>query len=137
MERLLIVRLAEKVSDNQDLSLKPALDRILYLAALHLLDKHLVYFYQGGYFSSSEQPAVLVRETILSLCKEMKRDAVGLVDAMAPPDYVINSALGESNGLVYKNLYNSMVQNSGAFERIEFLEDYLVKTKFASLKSKI
>jgi acyl-CoA oxidase len=100
------------------------------------LDKHLVYFYQGGYFTT-DKPVSLIKDTIIELCKEMKNDAIGLVDAMAPPDYVINSALGESNGLVYKNLYNSMIQSNGAFERIDFLDEFLHKTKFASLKSKI
>ena len=36
-----------------------------------------------------------------------------IVDAIASPDYVLNSNLGESNGLVYQNLYNSMVKSNG------------------------
>jgi acyl-CoA oxidase len=136
MERQIIERLIKKLSENQDSTLRQALDRILYLSSLYFLDKHLVYFYQGGYFQS-DKPVTLIKDTIIELSKEMKNDAIGLVDAMAPPDYVINSALGESNGLVYKNLYSSMIQSSGAFERIEFLDEFLDKTKFASLKSKI
>lgn len=112
------------------------MDRILYLAALHFLDKHLVLFYQGGYFTN-EKAATLIRETILELCKEMKNDSIALIDAIAPPDYVLNSILGDSTGNVYQNLYNSMVQSSGAFERIGCLNEYLDKTKFASLKSKL
>ncbi len=116
--------------------MKPALDRILYLAALHFLDKHMVIFFQGGYFNS-EKSATLIKETILALCKEMKNDAIALIDAIAPPDYVLNSILGDSTGNVYKNLYNSMIQSSGAFERIGCIDDYLDKTKFGSLRSKL
>ncbi len=112
------------------------MDRLLYLSALHFLDKHLVLFYQGGYFC--DQLVVdLVRSTILELCAELKDDSIALVDAIAPPDYVLNSILGESNGLVYQNLYNSMVQSNGAFDKIGDLNAFMVKTEFASLKSKL
>ena len=61
----------------------------------------------------------------------------GTDDAIAPPDYVLNSVLGESNGLVYQNLYNSMVQSNGAFDKIGDLNAFMIKTEFASLKSKL
>jgi len=112
------------------------LDRILFLASLHYLDKHIVTFYQGGYFVG-DQPIKLIRETILELCGSMKSDAIALIDAIAPPDYVLNSALGDSTGLVYKNLYSSMIQSDSAFRRIEYLDEYMKKTKFGCLKSQL
>ena len=105
------------MNENKDESLHKVLNRILYLSSLYMLDKHVGIFYQGSYFTS-EKPVFLIRETILDLCKELTDEALGLVDAMAPPDYVLNSILGESNGLVYKNLYNSMIQSQGAFDKI-------------------
>ena len=66
------------MAENQDLTLKPALDRILFLASYYFLDKHLIYFYQGGYFTN-EKPVTLIRSAIIELSKEMKSDAVGLV----------------------------------------------------------
>jgi acyl-CoA oxidase len=106
------------------------------LAALNFLEKHMVIFYQGNYFKG-ETPANLIKETILDLCKEMKDESIGLIDAIAAPDYVLNSVLGDSNGNVYKNLYNAMIQSSGAFERIGCIDEYLEKTKFGSLRSKL
>ena len=79
----------------------------------------------------------LIRETTLELCGEMKNDAIALVDAMAPPDYVLNSALGDSTGNAYKKLYNSMIQSEGSMQRIHYLDDYLRESKFANLKSKL
>jgi len=78
----------------------------------------------------------LIRETILELCGEMKDDAIALVDAMAPPDYVLNSILGESTGLVYKNLYNSMIQSNGSFERLSNFFEYSQKSSLMQ-KSKL
>jgi acyl-CoA oxidase len=79
----------------------------------------------------------LIRETTLELCAEMKNDAIALVDAMAPPDYVLNSILGESTGLVYKNLYNSMIQSNGSFERLANFYDYSQKNSLFVQKSKL
>jgi acyl-CoA oxidase len=102
----------------------------------------MIYLFQGGFFHQlhqlqSQSPSILIRDTILDLCKEMKNDAVALIDAIAPPDYVLDSALGESTGLVYQNIYKSMIQSNGSFERINFIDDFMKKTKFGSLRSKL
>jgi acyl-CoA oxidase len=136
-KRLIIERLIERLRENTDATLKPILNKILHLASLHFLEKHAAIFYQGGYFveSTAFKPLSLIRETLLDLCKEMKDDAVAMVDALAPPDFVLNSPLGDSNGNVYLNLYNSMAQTTGAFERMDFLNDFMQKTTFASKSS--
>ena len=67
----------------------------------------------------------------------MKNDAIALVDAVAPPDFVLNSPLGVSNGDVYKALYNTMTQSPGAFDRLSWFEDFTTKNSFGHLKSKI
>ncbi|RNA13430.1 peroxisomal acyl-coenzyme A oxidase 3, partial [Brachionus plicatilis] len=118
MERQLIERFIRKINENKDESLQKILDNILYLSAYYLLDKHVGIFYQGSYFSS-EKPVFMIREAILELCTQMKNEAVAMVDAIAPPDYVLNSVLGNSDGLVYENLYNAMIQSNGAFEPIK------------------
>ena len=135
-KRQLIERFAKKLSENTDSSLTPALDRIFFLASLHFLEKHMVVFYEGGFFHG-DQPIALIRESILELCSKMKIDSIALIDAIAPPDYVLNSALGDSTGLVYKNLYSSMIQCDSAFRRITYLDEFMRKTKFASLKSNL
>ena len=35
-------------------------------------------------------------DTFLAACDELKDDAVGLVDCLAPPDFVLNSTLGQA-----------------------------------------
>jgi acyl-CoA oxidase len=96
----------------------------------------MVLFYQGGYFIG-DKPIVLIRETILELCNKMKDDSIALVDSMAPPDFVLNSILGDSSGNVYQNIYNSMLQSNGSFDRIGCINEYMNKTKFGSLKPKL
>jgi hypothetical protein len=127
------------LSENTDASLNKALQTIFYLAALHFLDKYLVVFFQGGYFNNNDNGDVtsLIRDTIIYLCGEMKYDCVSLVDSLAPPDHVINSALGDATGNVYKKLFNNMTQSAGSLQRIHYLDDYLDKSIYSSLKSKL
>ena len=135
-KRTIINRYISIISENENKSLQPVLNKILYLAALHILDKHLLLFYQGGHFSS-DKPILLIRETLLKLCAEMKDEAIGLVDAIAPPDYVLNSVLGNSTGDVYNALYNKMVQSPNTFDRLTWYEDFMVKKPFGHLRARL
>ena len=53
----------------------------------------------GGFFSGSS-PARRVRSEILRLCGALKPEAVALVDIIAPPDFILNSPIGHSDGQV-------------------------------------
>jgi hypothetical protein len=56
-------------------------------------------FYTGGYAMDSNL-ADLVKEGILQMCSQLKREAVAVADSLAPPDFVLNSVIGKSNGKV-------------------------------------
>lgn len=88
-------------------SLQAPLNSVGCLYGLSCLDKHLVYFYQGGYASGPEM-SQNVKDSILALCKILKSDSLAIIDGMAPPDYVVNSVLGRSDGKVsYCFIFNS------------------------------
>lgn len=70
----------------------------------------------GGFVSGSSA-AEIIRDGVLSLCSSLKPEAVSLVDALAPPDFVLNSALGQSDGQIYKNIQASIFQAPGALAR--------------------
>ncbi len=89
----MIFRYIDRILENTNAELQPVLNRILFLSALHCIEKHAAIFYQGGYFNGPN-PLSLIHQTILQLCSEIKNDAIALVDAIAPPDYVLNSPLG-------------------------------------------
>lgn len=55
--------------------------------------------YQGDYLRGPEC-AHLIQDSVLKLCNDLKVDAVSLVDAVAPPDFILNSILGASDGKV-------------------------------------
>lgn len=82
-----------------DTSLHTVLHQLARFYGLWCIEKHLVYFYEGGY-ATGPNFAKYVKESILTLCSDIKPNAVAAVDALAPTDYVLNSVLGKSDGQV-------------------------------------
>lgn len=87
-------------------SLKVVLEKMMLLYSLSCLEKHLATFYQGGYCAGPKMTD-LIRESILNLCSELKPEAIAIADALAPPDFVLNSILGMSDGRVSFIYFNS------------------------------
>lgn len=97
-------KMCDFIETVQEASIKNMLIKVLSLYGTWSLEKHLTILYQGG-FATGSQPATLIRQGILDLCEQIKPDAVALVDAIAPHDYLMMSPLGKSDGEVSEYLY--------------------------------
>jgi acyl-CoA oxidase len=104
------------------------LTKLLLLYGLWSLEKHLAILYQSGCISGPKT-ASLIHEGILELCTSLKGEAVALADAIAPPDFILNSAIGNSDGFVYKHLQNVMSQTPSGFERASWWKDVVNRFK--------
>lgn len=69
---------------------------------------------------TGSEPAELIKHGVLDLLKALKDDAISIVDAIAPIDFILNSPLGMSDGEVYKHLQSVLWQTAGTFERPEW-----------------
>lgn len=122
-QRFILVKFFEKATSPE---IGPELQNILLkLCSLYgawSLEQHLTILYQGGYASGSE-PAQFIKDGILKLCAQIKPEAVSLVDALAPPDFILNSALGKSDGNIYKNIQSAVFQGPGVFQRPTWWQD--------------
>lgn len=98
----------EKLKDASTPEINHVLTQLISLYGLWSLEKHLSTLYKGGYVSG-DKAAILIQETILKLCNDIKDDAVSLVDAIAVPDCILNSVLGNSDGLVLKKCFVEIV----------------------------
>ena len=58
---------------------------------------------QGGYMAPDQVSQA--RLFLYSLLREVRKEAVPLVDAFDVPDQILNSALGRYDGDVYRHLY--------------------------------
>ncbi|GAB6023199.1 acyl-Coenzyme A oxidase [Chamberlinius hualienensis] len=122
-EYVVLLRFSEMISNpSLPAEISAVLQRLYSLHGLCCLEKHLVTLYEGGYISGPNVTK-LIHQTILNLCHDLKDDAVSLVDVFAPPDYVLNSPLGASDGHVYEHLYTAMVHRPGAFQLPEWWQE--------------
>lgn len=69
-------------------------------------------FYAGGFCVGSEFSDT-VRSELLKVFGETKNVAVSIADAISPPDFILNSVLGKSDGRVrfvfFLNLFLSFL----------------------------
>ncbi|XP_051503389.1 peroxisomal acyl-coenzyme A oxidase 3-like [Myxocyprinus asiaticus] len=96
--------------------LRSVLQRLCALYGLWTLTNHMAILYQGGYCSGRE-PVDFIQTAILTLCGQLKDDAVALVDVVAPPDFILNSPIGKADGELYKNLWSAVMQGKNVLER--------------------
>ena len=104
--------------------LKPVLNKMCLLFGLWSLEKHLSNLFEAKYFHGDFSAATAVRENILDLCGQLKDDAVSLVDVFAPPDFILNSCLGASDGRVYEHIFDALTHNEGAFDRPSWIKEF-------------
>lgn len=92
-------KMMELIASAQDVPVKQVLLKVLSLYGTWALEKHMAILYQGGY-ATGQSPANLIKQGILILCEQLKPEAVALVDAIAPHDFLMQSPLGKSDGQV-------------------------------------
>ncbi|XP_029382077.1 peroxisomal acyl-coenzyme A oxidase 3 isoform X3 [Echeneis naucrates] len=91
-------RFYEQTTDQDTpAGLRPVLRKLCALFGLWSLSSHLSTLYQGNYLNGRE-PTELVQLSIISLCSQLKDDAVSLVDVFAPTDFILNSPVGYADG---------------------------------------
>ncbi|XP_031350824.1 peroxisomal acyl-coenzyme A oxidase 3-like isoform X1 [Photinus pyralis] len=105
IEHYVIQKVSFYISKMPHSSVKSILDKLLSLYALWSLHNYVTFFYQGGYAAGSEFGQFL-EDAILSLCQDLASDAALLTNAIALPDFVFSSVLGQNTQDVYKLLEN-------------------------------
>ncbi len=69
-----------------------------------------LFVFVGGFITGS-LPNEIIKQEIINLCFNLKNDAVALVDVLAPPDFILNSALGMSDGKVSSHTFITEILN--------------------------
>ncbi|XP_043467952.1 peroxisomal acyl-coenzyme A oxidase 3-like [Leptopilina heterotoma] len=93
------------------------LRKLCALFSAWCLEKRMSDFYAGGFANANSKLDVLLREGIVSLNKDLLSEVVALIDVLAPPDFVVNSPLGMSDGEIYKHLEETFFKDPKNFER--------------------
>ena len=83
-----------KVIDEQhtNKAVIDVLNRLSDLYALHLIEEHRAWYMEHGYMEAGKSLAI--RKQVTRLCKELKDDAVWLVDAFGIPNPMLGAPIG-------------------------------------------
>lgn len=54
----------------------------------------------------------------MELCAILKEESVGIIDALAPPDEVLGSVFGSSDGDIYNKYLNRIYSAKNTFSRV-------------------
>lgn len=112
----------EAIEEIEDEKCRSVLRRVVRLFALSQLQPHLALLYIGGYCSGPEF-GTKVKEEQLSLEVSLSPECVSLVDALAPPDFALASALATSDGRAYEHMVEDF--RSREIDRAPFAEDLM------------
>jgi acyl-CoA oxidase len=91
-ERQVLESFLQGVADIADQTLQQPLRKLADLFALYHMEKHKGWFLENGFMSGKKSKAITKRVT--HLCTEVRRDAVGLVDAFGIPDQCLSAPIG-------------------------------------------
>ncbi|KAG0306588.1 fatty-acyl coenzyme A oxidase [Dissophora globulifera] len=92
------------------------------LMSTFVLKKHLDLLLEEGYFDGLH--AKLVKQLFLDQCKDLRKDAVALVDAWAIPDFVLKAPIGKYDGDIYPAYFAAVNAAQKSFEPSEYWLKY-------------
>ncbi|CAF4745532.1 unnamed protein product [Rotaria sp. Silwood1] len=99
-----------KLNNDMDEKCKQILEKLLIVHILKLFEEYIGILFEGNYIKNVHiNQWIQIR--LLDLCHELRNEILALVDVFAPPDHILNSVLGNSNGQVYEAI-NKMIHNN-------------------------
>lgn len=132
-ERIIFLSFYDQIKEMEG---QPEEQQVLYMLlsfyGLNILMKHMATLYEGG-FAVGELPSKLYKEAILYLLPMIKREAITLIDAIAPPDFILNSPLGMSDGEMYKHMETRIMSAPNALTRPTWWNDIIIRNEKAKL----
>lgn len=135
---LVVLEKLQKCFPKETNELERLLRQMGLLYGLWTLEKWSSFLFEANVIKSGSSTLKQIRERILDICGQMKDNALSLAEVFAPPDWVLRSSLGLSDGKLYENLYHAITQSKGCFERPEWYEEFTIrKPKLGSLKPKL
>ncbi|PWY97738.1 acyl-CoA oxidase [Testicularia cyperi] len=89
---------------NSQPALRQIVQKIFLLFACFTMEQESADFLASGYINGKQFH--LLGSKVQEIMAELRPNAVALVDSFAIPDYLLNSALGRSDGKVYESLFD-------------------------------
>jgi acyl-CoA oxidase len=128
-----------ELTANTPNELLNVLKQIELLYGFWCIEKHISQLNRTAFINPSDRTTTdSIRNKILELCSNLKKESVALVDVISPVDFVLNSALGKSDGKIYENIFDAIKNSENSTERPKWWREFTHhKPIIASLKPKL
>jgi len=130
MECTILDKFLQAISKVTNINLQKALESLSILFALNIICNNLDVMLESEHFNNTQSKAA--KKALLSVLPEIKKNSIAFIDAIAIPDEILYSPIGQSNGEALKNLYNAIITMPGCFERASYWADISVPVEIGS-----
>ncbi|KAG0006985.1 acyl-Coenzyme A oxidase [Entomortierella chlamydospora] len=104
--RYFLVLYHQGIERHKSKPLFPVLQKIGNLMSTVALQRHMSIFLEENYFDGSQ--AKQVNQVFIDQCKDLRKDAVPLVDAWEIPDYILKAPIGKYDGNIYPAYFGTV-----------------------------
>lgn len=91
-----------------DLNLQSILMKLCHLFALWNMSQLSTHFLEFGLLDINHTK--MIRSQVMSLCRDIRENAVCLVDAFNYPDWILKSPLGRYDGNIYEHYFSTILK---------------------------
>ena len=110
-----------RMEECKDVPTRKVFEKLYDLYGYNKIEKNSSLLLEIGYLTRKD--LMFVREKVVTLCREIKDEAIGIIDAITVPDELLNSPIGASDGDVYNRFISAIWTAPKAFERPEYWKD--------------
>ncbi|CAF0826000.1 unnamed protein product [Rotaria sordida] len=128
IQRTAIFRFLQYIENNEEMDdkCKNVLDKLLIVYTLKFLEENINLLFEGNYFNNSSIN-IWIQNRLIDLCHDLRNEAAALVDVFAPPDHILNSVLGVSDGKVYEAINKQIHSNKHTFLTPAWIKQDLIE----------
>jgi len=104
----------DTIKKIEDKPIQAILTKLSHLFSMKVMEDQMSQYVQSGYVNSSQVPLVI--KGIRILCKEVRHQAIPLVDSLGVSDLILNSPLARRDGDIYGNYLDAVKNSRGSLE---------------------
>lgn len=97
----------ETINKIEDKGTKTMITKFLTLYCLTVFDSDVGILRTYNFIN--DQAIYIIKEEILKLCEELQNEVIGIFDVISPPNFILSSAFGTSDGKMYENYFNKIL----------------------------
>ncbi|KAF9551765.1 acyl-Coenzyme A oxidase [Mortierella hygrophila] len=112
--RYFLILYQQGINRHKDTPVYEMLRKMGQLLSTLVLQRHLDLFLEEGYFNGSH--AKMVRQLFLDQCKDLRKDAIPLIDAWAIPDFILKAPIGKYDGNIYPAYFGTVTAAQQSFD---------------------